>query len=485
MHLYCICIFSVLFTFPCLASGNLTEREALLSGLEHRYEIRILRLENRIDSLKVESVRARRLPQITVAAGVSGVPYDSAGMRLRDARGAGFDTGSSTTSLVTADSLSVSQYLPGGGSVAAGATFGNEAFWDGADSAVRSIAAGISVTQPLLRDAWRFGEVDYALRIARLDNKLFTLEQKKRLLSFCSDIRTRYWALYEAQSLATLYRTELAYARERTATERARFSIGLAAPLDTLSAELSLINATARLHDAQSDELQTREELAFYAGVVDSQVTIDTAAAVDCASLSPPEEMLRRVEAFDPRLRIFEVAAERLELTRAQVRNSLLPRVDVRASWSRSTVKTHPSEPEEFYGNAVIGLIASYAFPLKPRRLELAGAAASLEKNRLERENYREEVRLRLRELNRSWERERRAIEIALAAREIAGQTLAASREGFKAGTVDRLSLDKAENDFRSASVDLLRKRLLMKRLEIVFDEMTGATLSRCGVEMQ
>jgi outer membrane protein TolC len=111
--------------------------------------------------------------------------------------------------------------------------------------------------------------------------------------------------------------------------------------------------------------------------------------------------------------------------------------------------------------------------------------AASIDKNSLDREQYREELRLKIRELDRSWERERRAIEIATMARQLAGQTLSASREGFAAGTVDRLSLDNAENDYRSACTELLRKQLLMKQLEIIFDEMTGSTLSRLGVELK
>ncbi|MBN1575015.1 MAG: TolC family protein [Chitinispirillaceae bacterium] len=467
-------------------AGTLSEQKALLAGLENRYEIRILRIENRIDSLNVETARSQWLPQVSASTGVSYLPHDSTGFAFRDSLGGLHrSTTATSSSIAAADSLSIAQHLPGGGVIGGGFGLNYERSLRGDDSTLRSSSAAVSYTQPLLRDAWRFDPVAHSVRIARLDNQQFTLEQKKRLLSYCSDIRTRYWKLYEAQSLASFYKSELAYARERMTSERARHSIGTAAPLDTLDAKLALINATARLHDAESDELQAREELAFYAGIAVDEAVIDSTAPIECASLPPPDSMLWRAEQFDPQLRIFDVAAERLELTRVHTRNSLLPRVDLNASWNRSLSESSASGSERFYGNSVIGLIASYAFPVKPRRLALAGNAASAEKNSLDRKRYREQLRLGIRELDRSWERERRGIEIAAAARQIAGQTLAATREGFSAGTVDRLSLDKAENDFRSACIELLRKQLLMKHLEIIFDEMTGLTLFRLGVDMK
>jgi outer membrane protein TolC len=468
-----------------LSAASLSEQDALLSGLEHRYEIRILHVENRIDSLNVETARTQWLPQASASAGLSYQPHDTSRFVELMSSDTLYRGGALTSSVVTGETLSVAQQLPGGGVISGGATFNNQSFLHDGDSTLRSSTLALTYTQPLLRDAWRFGAVEHSVKIARLNNQEFSLGQKKQLLTYCSDLRTRFWKLYEAQALVALYRTESAYTEEQMNLERTRFSIGSAAPLDTLNARLSFINALARLHDAQSDELQAREELAFYAGMAAEAAGIDSATVITCPPLPPPDEMLRQAEQFDPQLRMFDVAAERLELTRAHTRNSLLPRIDVNASWQQSGSKNLPSNSERFFGNSVIGIIASYALPVKPRKLELSRTTASIEKNDLDREQYREQLRLKIRELNRSWERERRAIEIAVAARQIAEQTLAATREGFSVGTIDRLSLDKAENDFRSACIELLKKQLLMKQLEIVFDELTGATLSRLGVELQ
>jgi outer membrane protein TolC len=467
-----------------LSAQFLSEQKALLSGLEKRSEIKILRIENRIDSLEVETVRSQWLPQVSATAGIFYTPVDSTAFTVPGPSGT-LSGGSGTPSIGAGESLTVAQRLPGGGVVAGGVTFNKQSYFRQGDSAVRASVAGLSYTQPLLRDAWSFGKTAYAVKIALLDNERFSLEQKKRLLSFCSDIRIRFWKLYEAQSLASLYRAELAYAQGRLAIERNRCSLGTSAPLDTLTAMLDYVNATARFHDAQSNALQAQEELAFYAGVADSQASIDSTLPVDCPPLPPPDEFIRRAENFDPQLRIFEVAAQSLTLTAAQTRNSFLPNLDFSASWSRSLQKNVSSGPESFSGNAVIGLIATYALPLKPRSVALAQSRAKFEKNSLSREQYRRELRLKIEELTRSWERERRAIEIAETVRTIARQTLSASRAGFAAGTVDRLSLDKAENDFREACVELLRKQLLMKQLEITFDELVGTTLLRFGVEMK
>jgi outer membrane protein TolC len=280
-----------------------------------------------------------------------------------------------------------------------------------------------------------------------------------------------------------LYREEAHFAEVQLNVDRTRHSLGLAASLDTLSAKLAWINAISRLHDAESNEMQTREELAFYCGLDFKSVVIDSTLAVSLTRLPPPEQMIREAEQFDPQLRIFDVAAERLELTRAHTRNSLLPNVDLTASMRRS--HSESTEEEHFFSNSVIGLIASYAFPVKSRKLALEKTNVSIKVNDLERKQYKKELLLKVRELNRSWEREFRSIEIARSARQIAEQTLDATREGHSVGTVDRLSLDKAENDYRIAVIDLLEKEIIMKQLEIVFDELTGATLTRLGVAIE
>lgn len=461
----------------------LTERQAMLSGLERRFEIRILHLESRIDSLDVETVRAQWLPQTEASTGLHLAPYDSAARVVSGTFTTLYESGSKTTTLTTGDSLSVTQHLPGGGTINGNAAFGNEWYLTADDSTRLDRSLSLSIRQPLLRGAWRHSPVSHSVKIARLDNRTFSLEQRKRLLSYCSDVRTRFWKCYETQALVKLYRKEARYAEEELNVVRTRHTLGIATPLDTLTAKLAWINAVSRLHDAESDEMQTREELAFHCGLAPHAVKIDTSLAVSLTRLPPPNRMLQEAERFDPQLRIFDVAAERLELTRAHTRNSLLPDVGLTASLRRSRSET--TEEEYYRSNSVIGLIASYAFPVKSRKISLEKTDVSLKINRLEREQYKRELLLRVQELHRSWEREFRSIEIARSARQIAQQTLDATRKGYSVGTVDRLSLDKAENDYRIAVIDLLEKEILMKQLEIVFDELTGATLTRLGVSLE
>jgi len=466
------------------ASG-LSERETLHAGIRSHTTFRILRVKTRIDSLDVKDTRTQWLPQASASAGVSLYPYDTLGVSQSYAGYGKYTYREKTASAGTGETLSVAQHLPGGGSAGAALSIDHQRFIDGGDSILRTSSVGLTFTQPLLRDAWGNDPVPRSIRIARLDHERFTLEQKKAFLAELSDIRTRYWNCYEAQLMVSLGKADLAYDEQRMAMVRERFAIGLAAPLDTLTALLQLVNTTAQLHDAQSDELQAREELSLYTGIAADSLTVDSLQPVETLPLPSSEVFLKRVEQFDPQLRIFEVAAKRLDELERRSRNGLLPRLDFSAGWRRSDRENRSGGSSQVIGNSVIGLIASYSFPVRNLKNDLVRTGALQEQNTLERKLYRDQLMVKIGELTRSWERENRAIDIARTARAVAEQTFAASREGFAAGTVDRLSLEKAQNDYRSASVTLLKKQLLMKQLEIIFDEMTGETLARFGVELQ
>ncbi len=466
-----------------IGAAPVTEQQALLSALEHRYEVRILHLETQSDSLKTETEKAPWLPQLSVKTQLSAIPFDSTSV-THNGNALSYLSGSSS-SLKNDNSISVSQHLPGGGTIGGSVSLDNTVDLEHTDSTTRATALQLEVTQPLLRNAWWADPVATDITLARLDHERFTCAQQQRMLSYGSDIRTRFWNLYEAQALVDLYKQETAYAKEQFATERTRVALGMAPPIDTLSAKLTYINSTARLHDALSDLLQLQEELAFYSGINDSAITIDSTIVIAVPPLPPPDTMIAMAERFDPQLRIFSVAAKRLALQRRLTRNSLLPNVALKGSLQRSTDEKSSTRTNYFVNNSVISLIASYDLPTRPRKIALQRNAIDADINKLNRENHREQLRLRIAELHRSWERERRAIEIAESAQNVARQALTAAREGFSVGTVDRLSLVKAENDYRSACSELLRKQLLMKQLEIVFDEITGVTLTRLGVQLQ
>jgi outer membrane protein TolC len=464
-------------------AAPITEQQTLVSALEHRYDVRIINLESRADSLNPEKEKSQWLPKLSVTTELSAIPFDSTSA-THEGSNLPYLSGSSS-SLESNNAIEVSQHLPGGGTVGGSLRFEKAINPEQIDSTTRTTAVQVQFSQPLLRNAWRSDPVAYAITLARLDNEKFTLEQQRRLLSFSSDVRTRFWNLFEAQTLVTLYRQEAAYAQEQLAIERTRVELGMAPPIDTLSAKLSWINATARLHDAQSENIRLKEELIFYSGSSDTGITIDSAIVITTPSLPPPDTIIALAERFDPQLRIFTVAAKRLALIQRQTRNSLLPDITLKGAWKRSADENSSTRTDYFVNNSVISLIIAYDLPIRSRSLTLQQNAIASEITTLERTKYREELRLRVGELKRSWERERRGIAIATSAEEIARQTLAAARNGFSVGTVDRLSLVKAENDYRSSRIELLRKQLLMKQLEIVFDEITGATLTTCGVQLQ
>lgn len=468
----------LLFAAFSTNANQISEQTVIIEGLKKRYDIRIIQIEKQIASVSLDNARTVWFPKMSGSVNMEIAPKNILKITDNVVRENQF------SSFVNNDSLGLMQYLPGGGYFESKILFNNEVYFNGLDSTLKKTSLSLGLTQPLIRNAWNSASVHYDIKLVKIENKKLLLEQKKRILSFCSDIRIKFWNLFETQTLVSVYKKELEFAAERMTLEKTRIGLGRATILDTLTAKLALVNAHARLHDAESALERARQELSFLTGISKDSMFIDSTIQLETPSSPLMDSIFYKVEQHDIQQGIYELILQKLNLIRDKTKNNYLPDVNIKVALQPFKNEDDDSMEKKF-NNFFVGLMASYAIVIKQRKLELTENNLLIQKTNLEREQYQEQQKLRILELSHSWERERTAIEISLTAQQVALQALDASRKGFSLGSIDRVSLDRAEYDYRYASVNLLKKQLLMKQLEVILDELSGLTCSRFGVDIQ
>lgn len=452
---------------------KLTEREALIRALEAHTEIQLLRIDKLSDSLQLTGARAGWQPAVTLGADLRSTSTDT----FFVPRTAGRDT--------AAASAGVSQKIPGGGTISG--EVAEEVDLSSNNAGKHAAAWEVAYRQPLLKDAWRFGEQDMLLRIARLDSRKVDLRVVKELLAELTVVRLAYWKWYEQYALREILTRERDLALNRLEQERARYLLGEASELDTLSASLEYLESTSRLMNASYELDAAGRDVALLLNIEQDTLVPDTGRAIRTDELPPSEELVERVERFDPELKIFAVLQEKLRLEEEELANNLLPSVALALKHRASSRdRDRPlSTDEHRFGSSSIGVSAAYTIPATAERIAVHSKRLEARRNELSREHYRRELLSRLTDTRKQWRRDRTNLVVARKAEEVARKKLEAARRGYELGTVDRLSLIEARNDATRTSVSRLQKEIALKNIEIVFDEITGDVFDTFGLEWE
>ncbi|MFW6220873.1 MAG: TolC family protein [Fibrobacterota bacterium] len=480
------------------AQPVLTEADVVKETIEKNLSVEALKLRKQSSVLSSHTARGQWLPRLSVSIEQDYTPLDSTSASIGDS----LREGDKKTSTRAGVALGATQALPGGGRLSAGVdlnrleSFGEERpLIDGdpasalsADPDLPDHSNGWSVEyqQPLLRNAWGNDPVRSSIYIQRLDHQRLTLDQKQQIISLISEARGQYWELFELRSLIRLYETQKASAQQRLTADRAKLAVGRATPLDTLNAALEFMKTQTQIMRLEGDISLARHRLANILNRDTLDAPIAITDSISLSSLPASDELLRQAMEYDPQLKIFSVMHEKLSHQKSRARNELLPQVDLSATYRRG------GRDSDFLGNdrlfeqnLVLALIAEYSIPTRGRKNDLRISEIQLQENKLQEKQRRDQIQLQIDQLCIAWEKELSTIDVLKKTKEIARRQLQASQTGYRLGTVDRLSLVDAENAYLSASVDLLRSQLTMKRTQIVLDEVTGTVLPTFGVVLQ
>jgi outer membrane protein TolC len=290
-----------------------------------------------------------------------------------------------------------------------------------------------------------------------------------------------YWSYYERLRLLSISTNALSYASEQAERARIRFRIGEAAVLDTLSATLEYLSARESLLNDKMAATRARDEFARALGIAADSITMPDSLTIAIEDLPQPDTFISLVERYDPQLRIFEVMKQRLETEYRHTRNALLPDLTARAEYATST----RLDDQSLKGNSVVSLVFAYVIPQTQKKVAVARKALEIKSQSLDVEDYRVQLRASLTEMVDNWRLEKEKSAISSMSRDIALQSFNASSRGYELGTVDRLNMLKAQNDFVDKSIRALQQQITLKKLEITVDELTGNVFTKFGVTLQ
>lgn len=480
-------LFLALFVFfRSIESNPLSEKDIIELTLKQNSNILISRINSKSDSLDLKAMEALKLPQINALAGFIYSPLDST-VVTSSIGDSTYNSKSSQSQMRLKSSISASQVVPGGGEIG-GMLEGTKYYTDSSSDILQTNEAkvNLSFSQPLLKNAWKHAEPYFSISIERLDNDLFTLEQKKNMLTSISEARLAYWTLYEKQKLLTLYTNELKLKKQLQQNARQRLAVGEGTIIDTLSAAHEYLEAYQLVLSAKAEIEVAQNDLADILMLDSNNVEVDTLFEMVITSPPNENEILKTAKEFDPDMDIFEVMKEKLTLQLKNDKNQMLPDLRFETSYSRNTIGDSFFKSDHYYStNLAIGLILKYDLPIRDKKISLKKRELAIEQTKLYEDQYDRKLKSRIAELVLRWNQEIESLNVGRLSQKIAKQQAEATRTGYKIGSVDRLTLLKAENDFLRSSIRVIQKELGLKNLEILFEETTGTFLSRYGVTLK
>lgn len=457
-HTALVLLSGIIFHAVC---GLLSEEDVILKTLSQNSDLKIEQLKIRKGALDFKDAHSKKLPDFNLT--LSGMRTDSASL--------------------ASGSVTVRQHIPGGGQISGSAEQGRSERFPESGFYDRTFTA--SIEQPLLKGAWGADPVEYSIQVSSVNQTLLSLQNKQTILSQLSEARKHFWDLYEKKMLLDISQKRSDQAMEILAGQRARYRIGEASVLDTLSAALESAAAEQDLLRSQFEYESARSTLATFLNEDTDSISITDSVILDIPDLPEPQEFMKMAREFDPQLEIFGRMKELLNIQLKQARNELLPTVNVQASYSRSA-----SDPKFFssiapQANKSIGLILNYDLPQTSNRSEIERRKLDLEIQEENQKQHRIDLEHQLSELKRRWKQDKLQVEFAHTSSELAQKQFQATLKGYELGTESRLSMIKAQNDLTAARTSYAQSLVQLKKLQIIIDEITGTTLNRFGVELK
>lgn len=442
-------------------SEPLSEKDIIMKALSQNSDLKIEQLRIRKGDLDLKDAHARKRPNLNFT--LSGTTTDSA---------------SSASGSVTAR-----QHIPGGGQISGSAQQGRSGNFSGSDIYDRAITARIE--QPLLRGAWGADPVEHSVKVSSVNQTLLSLQSKQTILSRLSEARQHFWNLYERKMFLAISRKRSEQANDILTSQRARYRIGEASVLDTLSAALESAAAEQNLLRSQFEHESARSTLATFLNEDADSISISDSVSLNFPDLPEPREFMDLARKYDPQLEIFSRMRDLLNMHLKQAKNELLPTVNVQASYSRSALDSRFFSSFTPQANKSIGLILSYDLPQTSNRSEIERRRLDLEIQGENEKQHKINLEHQLGELKRRWEQDKLQVEYAQASSELAQKQFDATMKGYELGTENRLSMEKAQNDLTAAQTSYAQSLVQLKKLQIIIDEITGATFNRFGVELK
>jgi outer membrane protein TolC len=321
--------------------------------------------------------------------------------------------------------------------------------------------AGVTVTQPLLRNAGRVGSytgVRVAREAVRSDWELF----RSRVMDLVTDTVTAYHNLYFARENLRIARENRDLALKLLEDNRKRVETGAMAPLDLLQAESEAALREDNVIRARSFLDQARNVLKELVwddprSVLSVELEIEPPAEPGWFNPDPARDLAIALRER-PELLASQAGLQIRRFEASRLERNALPRLDLVGSIGRlgvdrslrDSLDRTLDDGENAYS---IGAVFSLPFPNRTR--SALRAQAYLRRNQAELGLQELELAIRLEiddaatRLKADWSR----IQAARTARELAGRSLAAEEKKLQAGTSSTFVVLRLQGDLAVAEI--------------------------------
>lgn len=365
-------------------------------------------------------------------------------------------------------------------------------------------ALTFQVTQPLLRNAWRFPN-QAPLIIARRN-----LEQSRA--SFAAQVSNgilqavqQYWAVVEAHGNLEVARSSMDAAEATYKRDKRALELGALPPLDIYRSESQV--ASRRVQVIQSEYALKQAEDTLRMTIGADQDPYFQALDVELTEKAEPDGEMRTIDAASALQEAlvkrpeFEAARAALANDETRIRlahNHLLPELDLQGSYASNGVggtqfnsagqKTTNSSINQMFGFGFPTYIAQLSLTLPVRnhtaQAELGNALVSRRSNLYSERQLREQVALDVSNAVHQLEQAKLSIVAGKEALDLAKKTMAAEQRKYELGSGTIFLVLEAQTEVAAAEQTLLQAEVGYQLALASVDHATGELLEPYHVQI-
>ena len=351
---------------------------------------------------------------------------------------------------------------------------------------------GLSISQPLLKNAW-FPATRAGIRIAALSSKGAFQEYRRQLMNIMSITEASYWNLYLAQEQVRFYQESVKTAARVLTDSKTRFEAGKGSSLEELEAEAGLALRRSKLSEAQQklNEAVSRLTSLYAWSTSSGEPPIE---AVDAPEIGP--EMLPASRFAQAALELNpDYLAQRQKLDQERIRlgyarNQRLPELNLKGSYglnglgdSAGSSWTDTRSADWPSWTIGIELRIPLGGDIKARNL-LSAAKLEVKSGELALHDLQIQI---VNGLDTAWHKirsSREGVESYRTSVKFNQSLLDAALIQFLAGKVDCRKVLEIEADLLEAKASMVEALVQYRRSVLEFELVEGGLLKRRGLDL-
>lgn len=469
---------------PAESVLSLTLQSSIIMALDNNANFQINRLSPAIKAYSEEMERASFDP--TVAASISGQREKVESGRENLVFGPSSDADSATAG------LRLTEYLPTGTTIEAGAEGSITALDDESDGKYRNNNYDVTITQALLRNRGMDANL-VGLRTARIDTKISIHELQGAAESLISQVEEVYWDYILAERSIAIYEKSLKIANRQVEEVKERIHVGKTAETELASAEAEAAVRHEQLIDAYGILEVKRLNLIRLISPSHGETRWNSRLNL----LDSPELGFIKLDSVEGYVRVAlqkraDIKQARLQLEQGNLevistRNGLLPKLDlfVRLGGSRYA-NSFSDKGDEDSDDISYSAGLQFEIPIGNRNAKARHhqQMLSAEQTKLALRNMEQLIQIDVRsayvDVNRSGER----IKAATKTRELREKILAIEVEKFRLGRSTTFLVAQAQRDMISSQIGEIEAVIDYRKALLNLHRLEGTLLERRQIQL-